>query len=120
MKTKEEAEAKLALLPLLRPVDVADVIDEETGPRRSFQFDNADKSQTIVTIDADPSPRQVADLASNLPLPEDQRMAALAVMAAVEVSPTGSTSMLAMGTSAGVGAAVATAAAIAAHLLGFL
>ncbi len=81
MKTKEEAEAKLAKVGLLRPVAVADVTDPERGARRAYQFDNEDKSQTIVEIDADPSPRQVADLASNLPVPEDKRMAALAIMA---------------------------------------
>lgn len=120
MKTKADAEARLARVGLLRPVAVADVADPERGERRSFQFGNErDESQTIVEIDADPSPRQLADLASNLPLPEDKRMAALAIMTQ-DAAPTLASRMV-TGAAIGGGAALAASAAAAlAHFLGFL
>jgi hypothetical protein len=79
MRTKAEAEAKLARLALLRPVDVADVVTDGR-PRRAYRFNNADGSETTVEIDADPTPRQIADLAANLPVADAKRAEALDIL----------------------------------------
>jgi len=77
--TRIEAEAKLAELPLLVAVDVADVVAEDDRPRQTFRFSNPRGLGEIeIEIDADPSPEQLADLSRNLPVPDDKRAETLA------------------------------------------
>lgn len=71
MRTKAEAEAWLAQLPLTRAVAVADV----GSARRSYAHANV-----YIEIDANPTDAQLADLVRHLPLPEDKRASALALV----------------------------------------
>lgn len=68
MNTLEEAQARMAECPLLRPVAVAD-----RGARRTFTFANPGGGSTEVEIDAVPSDRQRRDLAAHLPVLERDR-----------------------------------------------
>ncbi len=82
MKTKGEAETKLAECDLLRPVVVADVTGKEGNARRSYTFANPHGlGEVEIEIDADPSPEQLADLSRNLPVPEGKRAETLAKLA---------------------------------------
>lgn len=74
MRTKAEAESRLARCALTAPVTVTD----EPGSRRSYAYSLA-RGQCIVEIDATPSDRQLQDLAKNLPILERDRAAALAI-----------------------------------------
>lgn len=64
MKTKAEAEARLAELPLRAPVSVAD----RGGSRREFTYIRPDGGQVSIEIDASPTSQQLDDLANHLPL----------------------------------------------------
>lgn len=77
MKTKADAEARLSRCALRTTVTVEDV---EGGSRRAFRFSNPDgPGTTTVEIDADPSDRQLEDLAANIPVLGRDRAAALAI-----------------------------------------
>jgi hypothetical protein len=76
MRTKAEAEATLATLPLLSPVAVTD----KAGTRREYAFTLPAGNLCVIEIDATPSDEQLADLARNLPLASKDRDAALLTM----------------------------------------
>ena len=76
MKTKQDAEQRLAKLPLQSPVEVVD-FSEDGRPRRRFRFDNPNGLGVVtIEIDADPSDQQIDDMVRNLPLPPSARAAA--------------------------------------------
>jgi hypothetical protein len=80
MRTRAEAEATLASMPLKSAVTVSDK-SESGQARRVYRFANPNGSGvTTVEIDGDPTPEQLADLAANLPLDNKDRAAALAEM----------------------------------------
>jgi hypothetical protein len=81
MRTKADAEAKLAQLPLTRAVAVADTVAAKTGKsRRSYTFSLPTGNQCTVEIDAEPSEQQLADLVRHLPLPDERRTEALEIV----------------------------------------
>ena len=76
MRTKAEAESRLARCALLRPVVVADV----DVTRRSYTFANPNgDGETTVEIDAAPTDRQLQDLALHVPILARDRAATLAI-----------------------------------------
>lgn len=77
MRTKEEAEAKLSELPLVRPVAVADATSKDGAARRAYTFTLPAGNECIVEIDAEPTEEQLADLARHLPLADKDRSEAL-------------------------------------------
>ncbi len=73
MKTRQDAEAKLAELALQTAVGVADFTDSQ-GNRRRFTYTPVGGRGTVdIEIDADPSPEQLETLANNLPVPDAKR-----------------------------------------------
>lgn len=77
--TKEQAETKLALLPLLTTVDVS--YGEPSDPGLIFHYINIPgPGETTIQIDLAPSETQLGDLVNNLPIAPANRLAALAIM----------------------------------------
>lgn len=88
MKSKADAEAKLATIDLLRPVEVVDVLGEKGEARRRYRYDNPNGPGLVtIEVDADPSPEQLADLATHLPVPAAKRGETLAKLKGTELSP---------------------------------
>lgn len=69
---KQEAEKKLAALPLDRAVAVVDFSSSDAKAKRRFAF-AVPGGQCEIEIDADPTPEQLDTLARNLPVPDDKR-----------------------------------------------
>ena len=76
MNTKEEAEKRLAELPLKVAVVVADTA-RLGAPRRAYTFDSGGGT-VEVEIDAEPSDAQLRDLARHLPCESKDSAAVLA------------------------------------------
>jgi hypothetical protein len=77
MRTKAQAEAVLAALPLSRAVAVTDA-----AARRRYSYTLPQGNIVEIEIDADPSDQQLDDLAKHLPLNAQDRPAALTAMRA--------------------------------------
>lgn len=80
MRTKEEAEATLAKLPLARAVAVADTTAKDGTARRVYAFTLPAGNECTIEIDAEPSEQQLADLARHLPLVDKDWAAAFEVL----------------------------------------
>lgn len=80
LSTKEEAETKLATLPLERTVTVEDTVDAKAAPRRSYVFLLAEGNRKECLTDAEPTAVQIEELAAHLPLAEKDQAAALEVL----------------------------------------
>jgi len=82
MRTKAEAEAKLAVLPLTRAVVVVD-----DGARRRYSYTLARGNLVEIEIDAEPTETQLSDLAKHLPLEAKDRDAAFEAMKSTATEP---------------------------------
>lgn len=81
---KEQAEVKLALMPLLTTVEVSYAEDMESGaPILQFFYNNIPgPGQTTIQIPLVPNSTNLADVVANLPLAAEDRLACVAVMLA--------------------------------------
>jgi hypothetical protein len=85
--TKEQAEEKLALLPLLTTVTVS--YAEDAGvPYLQYSYSSIPgPGTTNIGVDLVPTAAQLQDCVNNLPLAPENRLAALAIMLAPVVVP---------------------------------
>lgn len=80
--TKVQMQQKLALLPLLVPVQVGEELDEDNIPRMTLMYDvpPPGNGTTILSIYANHTEIQLRDVVNNLPLQAQDKLASLAIM----------------------------------------
>lgn len=80
--TKVQMQQKLALLPLLAPIEVDEEIDEDGIPRITLMYDvpSPGSGTTILSIYVNHTEIQLRDVVNNLPLLAQDKLAALAIM----------------------------------------
>lgn len=79
--TKEQADEKLAVLPLLSSVATYYAFEDET-PTLTFEWQNPGGGWASVSIPMSPSLTNLHDLSQHLPLAAADRVAALAILIA--------------------------------------
>lgn len=79
--TKTQIQTKLALLPLLVPVAVADGTNDDGDPVVEISYDSIPgPGQVFIQIAPSANESQMQDVVNNLPLLAANRLAALAIM----------------------------------------
>jgi hypothetical protein len=79
--TKEQADSKLALLPLTASVDTYYGFEDDI-PTLSFEYPLSGGGWGTISIPMQPSETNLRDLAMNLPLATADRLASLAILLA--------------------------------------
>jgi hypothetical protein len=80
--TKIQMQQKLALLPLLAPIEVGEETDEDGVPQTVLLYDvpSPGTGSVELKIHVNHTEIQLRDLVNNLPLAEEDRLASLAIM----------------------------------------
>lgn len=80
--TKEEADAKLALLNLTYPVTTSYEPNEDDVPYLWFEYQNTHGNVVTFGIPVNATFTNLTNLAMNLPMPNENRLAAAALLVA--------------------------------------